>query len=154
MLANTRATPDTPEAQARRYAQASQVAAQGVEAIAEGFVSSALSPATRQDRPAVVETVRRLAGAATPAGVVNALRAMAARPDSTPLLGQIGCPTLVIGGEQHTLTPPDEARRMDGAIPGPWLQLLPEAGHLSNLEAPEAFNERLLHFLQQLPWQA
>lgn len=154
VLANTRATPDSPEAQARRYSQASQVAAQGVEAIAEGFVSSALSPATRQDRREVVESVRRLVAAATPAGVVNALRAMAVRPDSTPLLGSLGCPALVIGGEQDALTPPDEARRMAQAIPGARLELLPQAGHLSNLEAPEAFNRALLGFLEHLPWAA
>ncbi|MBE3597273.1 MAG: alpha/beta fold hydrolase [Limnochordaceae bacterium] len=148
VLADTRAEADSPEARERRYAQASQVAVLGVEAILEGFVAGALGRATLDGRPGVVETVRRLVREARPAGVVNALRAMAVRPDSTPLLPRITVPTLVVVGEQDGLTPPDVARRMAAAVPGATLSVVPEAGHLSSLEAPGTFNRQLLDFLE------
>jgi pimeloyl-ACP methyl ester carboxylesterase len=65
---------------------------------------------------------------------------MAARPDSTSLLATIAVPTLVIVGAEDAFTPPADARAMHTAISNSRLVELPGAGHLSNLEAPDAFN--------------
>jgi 3-oxoadipate enol-lactonase len=72
---------------------------------------------------------------------------MMGRPDSTPLLGTIRVPTLVVVGEEDTLTPPAEAQRINSAIPDARLVQIPEAGHLPNMENPDAFNEALRAFL-------
>ena len=152
VLADTRAEPDGPEARARRFDQASRVAASGPQALAEGFVESALGATTRSRRPGVVERVRELVLAARPAGIVHALHAMAARPDSTPLLGSLRVPALVVVGQEDSLTPPGVAKSMAERIPGArWVEI-PGAGHLPNLETPEAFNEALLDFLRTA-WQ-
>ena len=74
--------------------------------------------------------------------------AMAERPDSVPLLAQIACPTLVITGELDGPTPPADGRLIAEQIPGARLNIIPQAGHLSNLEQPEAFNRALLDFLE------
>ena len=71
-----------------------------------------------------------------------AQRAMAARGDSTELLASINVPTLVIGGVQDAIIPAMEVRAMTGLIPGARLVEL-DTGHLSNLEAPRAFNDAL-----------
>ena len=76
------------------------------------------------------------------AGVAGALRAMAARPDATPLLGKIRCPVLVLAGEEDLIIEPAAARAMAGKIPDARVEVL-LAGHLSNLEAPEEFNRAL-----------
>ena len=152
VLADTRAEPDSPEARARRFDQASRVATSGPQALADGFVETALGATTRSQRRRVVEQVRALVLAASPAGIVHALHAMAARPDSTPLLGCVQVPALVIVGQEDSLTPPAVARAMAERIPGGrWVEIA-GAGHLPNLEAPEAFNEALLNFLQAA-WQ-
>jgi pimeloyl-ACP methyl ester carboxylesterase len=56
-------------------------------------------------------------------------------------------PTLVIVGAEDALTPPSEAQAMFDAIPGCRIVEIPGAGHLANLEAPEAFNDALDEFL-------
>lgn len=150
VLADTRAEADGPEARTRRADQAARVAAGGPEALADGFLESALSLATRRSRPDVVAKVRELVGQASAAGIVHALRAMAERPDSSGLLASVKVPALVIVGEHDALTPPGVARQLVERLPHGRLVVLPGAGHLSNLEAPEAFNEALLAFLRGL----
>jgi pimeloyl-ACP methyl ester carboxylesterase len=56
----------------------------------------------------------------------------------------------VVGGEEDTVTPPDLSRAMQRAIRGAELVILPRAGHLSNLEQPDAFNDALAGFLDRV----
>jgi 3-oxoadipate enol-lactonase len=106
-----------------------------------------LGPTTRRSRPEVRERLLQMMSAAPLPGVTAALEAMAGRPDSTPLLGSITVPTLVIVGEEDPLTPPARAEAMAAAIPGARLAVIPRAGHVPPLETPEAFNRTLGEFL-------
>jgi pimeloyl-ACP methyl ester carboxylesterase len=81
------------------------------------------------------------------------MRAMAARTDSVALLSRIHCPTLVLVGEEDKLSSPSEAEKMAGSIPQARFEIIPAAGHLSNLEQPARFNAALEDFLSQLPAQ-
>jgi pimeloyl-ACP methyl ester carboxylesterase len=76
--------------------------------------------------------------------------AMAGRPDSVPLLPSIHCPTLVIVGEQDQATPVSDARLMADRIPNARLEIIADAGHLPNLEQPDAFNQAMQRFLSTL----
>jgi pimeloyl-ACP methyl ester carboxylesterase len=69
------------------------------------------------------------------------------RPDSTPLLSSIHCPTLIVVGEEDVLTPPAMSRDLQRGIAGSELAVLRNAGHLSSLEQPDAFNAELARFL-------
>jgi pimeloyl-ACP methyl ester carboxylesterase len=80
--------------------------------------------------------------------VAGAIAALRSRLDSTPLLSSIRCPTLIVVGEEDTLTPPQLSRDMHDAIPGSELVALPAAGHLASLEQPQAFNEAVAAFLR------
>jgi 3-oxoadipate enol-lactonase len=66
-----------------------------------------------------------------------------------PELGAIEVPTHVVVGADDTLTPPDVARAMAERIPGARLSVIANAGHLSNLEQPQAFNAAVLGFLRE-----
>ncbi len=99
----------------------------------------------------MVAAVRAMMLSTPPAGMARALRGMAARADSTELLGQIPGPTLVVGGEEDPLSPPAEAEAMAKNIPNAKHVKIPRAGHLSNLEQPAAFNAALEEFLAQFP---
>ena len=70
-----------------------------------------------------------------------------ARPDSTPLLRTIHCPTLIVVGDEDTMTPPALSEEMHRAIAGSELTIIPGAGHLSSFEQPAAFNSALASFL-------
>ena len=54
------------------------------------------------------------------------------------------------GGEEAALTTPDSARVIAGGIRGARLVIIPQAGHLSNLEAPDAFNRELVTFVREV----
>jgi pimeloyl-ACP methyl ester carboxylesterase len=75
---------------------------------------------------------------------------MARRPDSTPTLATIGCPTIVVVGAEDTLTPPAEAEKMAAGIKGARLVRIPGAGHLPNIENPAEFDRVLLEFVAGL----
>jgi 3-oxoadipate enol-lactonase len=91
-----------------------------------------------------------MAGTPVP-GIVGALAAMRDRVDSESLLPTlVGLPSLVIVGQEDTLTPPDRARAMAQAIPGARLEIIPGAGHLPSVEQPAAVTRSLREFLSSL----
>ena len=147
-LCDTRAGADTPEGAANREKFAQTALEKGLGWVAEEMVPKLLRP---QPDAAAVTEVRQLIGGGTPSGVAAAQRGMARRPDSTPTLAVIACPTLVIVGEQDGLTPPAESEKMAAAVKGAKLVQVAGAGHLANIEAAEAFNAALVPFLDGLP---
>jgi 3-oxoadipate enol-lactonase len=147
VLADTRAGADDEAGRRKRTDQAARARSEGIGWMPDAMVPALLGETTRRERPEVVDHVRRLIAQAHPEGVARALEAMRQRPDSTPALAGIGVPTLVVVGEEDTLTPPGESRHIADGIPGARLVVLPRAGHLANLEAPAGFNEVLLDFL-------
>jgi 3-oxoadipate enol-lactonase len=149
VLADTRAEADSPEAFERRTNQQQQVREKGPPALTEGLLGALLAPSTRDQRPDVVERVKDLMDNPA-AGYIGALEAMKQRPDSTADLAAIDVPTLVVVGEEDALTPPDAARKVHEHIGGSRLVVVPQAGHLSNLEAPDAFNGALAEFFSSL----
>jgi pimeloyl-ACP methyl ester carboxylesterase len=149
VLADTRAAADTPEVVQRRTDQQDQVARRGTAAVIDALLAGLLCDRTKQDRPALVEQVRRLMDNPT-AGYIGALEAMKHRVDATDELASISVPTLVVVGEDDTLSPPEVARAMHDRISGSTLAVLPRAAHLSNLEAPDEFNAAVEELLDRL----
>ena len=149
ILADTRPGADTPEAQVNRENVARIAETQGTGAIADLQVPRVLSEYTRQHHPEVEMRVRQMIEAATVQGIAAASRGMGQRANSTDLLARIACPTLVIVGEQDALTPPSVAQDYAAQIPGAQLAIITNAGHLSNLEQPEAFLQAVQGFWVQ-----
>lgn len=149
ILADTRPGADTEEARANRENVARIAETQGPEAIAHMQLPRLISDYTRQQHPEVEARVRQLIDMATPQGIAAASRGMAQRTDSSDLLASIACPTMVIVGEQDALTPPNVAREYAAQIPGAQFIVIPQAGHLSNLEQPEAFLQAVRGFLAE-----
>jgi len=150
ILADTRPQPDTPEGKQGRFKTAQTAQKDGAGAIAEAMIPKLLSPASVQSRFDLVEAVRQIITQTPVTGIAGDLMAMAERPDSVPLLSEIACPTLILVGEQDGLTPPADAKLMAGKIKKARLEIIPGAGHLSNLENPEAFNSAVRKFLESL----
>jgi 3-oxoadipate enol-lactonase len=150
VLADTRAAADTIESAARRRELIELAETQGSTAIANIQIAGLVGKTTRDKRPDIYDSVHRLIAQAPAEGIVGALEAMIARPDSTPTLATIDVPTLIIGGSEDVATPPKDARALHAAIPGSRLEILHQAGHLSNLERPAAFNTVVTEFLATL----
>ena len=148
VLADTRAVADSEAAQEGRRKMVRLVQEEGVSAAAHRMIPGWFGTTTLEQRPEVVRRVRGFVEAAPLEAVVLMLQALADRPDSTPGLGEIRVPTLVISGEEDPNIPVAEMRDWATLIPGSRHVVIPRTGHLPNLEDPEAFNGALAAFLQ------
>ena len=147
ILADTRPGADDEEGKVNRERVAQLVESQGVGAVADLLVPRLIAASTRQYHPEVEVRIRRMIDAATSRGIAAASRGMALRADSTGLMSSIACPTLVLVGEHDILTPLGVAQEYRTKIPGAQLAVISGAGHLANLEQPEAFLDVVRSFL-------
>ncbi len=147
VLQDTRAAADTPEGRAGRAALAARVLDDGATAVVDALLPKLLGETSHRERPALVATLKERILATSPRGLANALYGLAARADSRAMLPGISVPTLVLVGEEDANVSPDEAKVMAAAIPGARLEVIPRAGHLANLENPDAVNAALRAFL-------
>jgi len=149
ILIDTRAEADGTEARRARDVAAATARESGAEAVAEAMLPKMVSAATLERDPTTVERIRRIMAATPVAGMVGALSSMRDRHDSTGLLPTLaGLPTLVIVGEEDTVTPPDGARRMAAAIPGARLVVVPAAAHVPPVEQPAETTTAIREFLR------
>jgi pimeloyl-ACP methyl ester carboxylesterase len=126
-LLDTKAGADTQQAREGRRAQAVQVAEQGTSSLVDGMTRALLAPG--------------------PEAVIAALRGMADRRDRVHVLATIDVPAAVVVGALDALTPPTVAVEMSTRIPGATVSVIPGAGHLTPIEAPEEVTGVLRHFL-------
>lgn len=147
LLIDTQARADDEEAKMRREQTAREVMEKGVEVLIESLLPKVLSP---DAAPSTRQQVAALFRSNRPEGVAAALRGMAIRPDSHEILSRFAGPALILVGEHDGLTPPERAREMSSLLKSSELKVLPRAGHLSNLEAPEQFNRVLEQFLSSI----
>jgi 3-oxoadipate enol-lactonase len=131
ILIDTRETADDEEAKQARSNSIEQVKQSGVKPIVDSMLPKML---TRNAPREMRERVREIMTSTSSEGAITALHAMATRPDSTAQLRKIQVPTLVIVGEEDTITPPADAQRMANAIAGAKLVKVEGAAHLSNYE--------------------
>jgi pimeloyl-ACP methyl ester carboxylesterase len=138
ILIDTRETADTEDARKQRFESIEKVKREGVAPVVDAMLPKMLTAKAPRE---MKEWVRGIMMSSSAEGVIAALRAMAERPDSSPLLPSITVPTLIVVGEEDTITPPSDAERMASAIPGARLVKLANAAHLSNVEQAAAFND-------------
>jgi pimeloyl-ACP methyl ester carboxylesterase len=148
ILADTRSQADTLEGVEGRKRMLALLQEQGAAAIADEMIPKLLGEHSRHSHPEVAERVRSLILASSTDAIGHAITALMTRADSTPLLSSIHCPTLIVVGEEDTLTPPALSEQMHKGIAGSEYVVIPKAGHLSNLEQPDAFNAALARFLE------
>jgi 3-oxoadipate enol-lactonase len=149
VLADTRPQADTPEGRLGRQRMLDLVHTKGPSAVADDMLPKLLGESTRRNHPGLVEEVRAIILSNGPETIADAITAMMTRPDSTSMLSGIKLPTLVIVGEEDTLTPPPLSVDMHKAIAASELVRIPAAGHMPNLEQPAAFNNALSDFLNR-----
>jgi pimeloyl-ACP methyl ester carboxylesterase len=144
---DTKAGADTPEAREGREETIRLLGEDGFEPFWDIQAPKLFGP---QAPPEVVERARQIASEQPITDLVATLQALAARPDSGETAASIDVPALVIVGEEDVLTPPSEAVELAGALSAAKLIRIPDAGHMTPLEAPETVQEELLVFLADL----
>jgi len=147
LLADTRAQADAPEALQSRKKMLQLVADKGTPAVVDEMVPKLLGETTRKTRPEVVDRLKSIALSTSADAVAGMIRALMTRQDAMAVLSSIHFPTLIVVGDEDTLTPPAMSEQMHKAIAGSELAVLPKAGHLPNLEDSQDFNEVVARFL-------
>ena len=103
---------------------------------------------SRHGDTALKAAVRAMNEETGPEAYCRQQHAIIGRADSRPGLAAIACPTLVLVGDEDQLTPPALAHEMAAGIPGARLVVVPECGHLSTLERPQAVTQALLEWMR------
>jgi pimeloyl-ACP methyl ester carboxylesterase len=146
----TRAGADDEAGKERRLALAREVMKFGPQVAADAFEKLLFAEESITGRPKLVGEVYSWMTANDSRGIAGGLLAMRERRDYRPLLGGFTVPSLAIGAEGDKAAPPDNARAIAAGIPGCRLAIIPQGGHMANLENPGAFNDALLEFLRSL----
>lgn len=151
ILLDTDAGP-APLADRVQYRIMSAVAAVvGLRPLVSRIIALSLGPTTRRTRPDIVADWRaRFLRAHVPSGR-QAIGAVAGREDLRGRLRDIAVPTLVIVGEEDPTFPPPIARAIASGIPDAHLVVIPESGHVTPVEQPEAVTRAMRSFLDALP---
>jgi 3-oxoadipate enol-lactonase len=149
LLIDTRTQPDAPEALDGRKRLIRLAEEDGPVAVLDDMIPKLLGNTTRRERTDVVDLVRSIGMENTGEAIAQMVRVMMSRADATPLLPTIHVPTLIVVGEEDTITPVGMAQQIHDGVAGSHLVVMPRVGHLPNLEEPRAFNDVVGAFLDR-----
>jgi pimeloyl-ACP methyl ester carboxylesterase len=149
ILCATRAHSDSPQGKQNRSDSAALAMERGVPAAVAALQNKLLAPITYHRRPDLVDTMKAITESTPLDGLVGDLLGMRERPDSLSTLAAFEKPALILHGAEDQLMPVSEAEEMHATLPNARLEVIPDAGHLLNLEQPHAFNTAVRSFLAQ-----
>ena len=147
-LLGTSARPDTPDIAVLRAQAFAMIDAGEYEAMIRGNVPFSFH-ASRLGEPELVEAYLDLLRRAGPEQLVRQNLAIAARPDSRPLLPAVRCPTLVMCGDSDQVTLVEASREIAQQVPGAEFALIERCGHMLTMERPGEVNAALMGWLER-----
>lgn len=150
ILCDTQCIADTPEVKENRYKTIASIENGGLKAFYEGFIKKVFHEDALTHKKAVVAQLSEVVYNNEVQSIKQGLMALAERSETCSILSNLSLDTLILCGRQDAVTPLSESEKMHAAIHGSALRVIENAGHVSNLEQPEAFNAYLLGFLKTL----
>ncbi|MFT3893361.1 MAG: alpha/beta hydrolase [Anaerolineales bacterium] len=136
-LVSSQVLADPPDRKEGRYKSAADIAENGINNVVETMSTKFTSD------PRLQGFAREIMQRQKPAAYIGVLKAMAERPDSTPLLSTMQYPLVVIHGDGDMLIPVVRAREIKEAVPSAHFVEISGAGHLPMMEAKEITAEAL-----------
>jgi len=150
VLADTQCLADNEEAAKKRFDAIKAIQENGLTEFTEGFLKNAFSKNAQETQTIIVERIRTVILSNSSLAITTALKAMAERKETCSALEKITVPALIICGEEDKLTPVSLSEFLFDQIPNSEIHIIPEAGHLSNLEKSDDFNDRLFNFISDI----
>ncbi|NYT26335.1 3-oxoadipate enol-lactonase [Alcaligenaceae bacterium] len=147
-VCNSAARIGTIQAWVERAASVRKGGSEAMKALAASAPERWFTPAFARAHPDVVARAQSWIEQTDPQGYAACCEALAGS-DLRPDLARIAVPTLLLAGTADPVTTVADAQAMQKGIPGSALVTVP-ASHLSNLEAPQAFNRALADFIASL----
>ena len=150
ILSDTNCIADTPEASEKRLKSIDTIKANGMEWYADVSTKNLFAPQSLLTKTIEIEYVREMILKTSEHSIYNTLLALANRKETCSKLSQIKVPVLILVGKEDKITPPEAAERMHLSIKESNLKIIELAGHVSNLENPDEFNDQLRKFLGKI----
>ncbi|MBC8048253.1 MAG: alpha/beta hydrolase [Fimbriimonadaceae bacterium] len=117
--------------------------------VIEGLLGKLLCKNTIENKSAVVNDAKANMQQQTALAMMSATAALAMRTNTKESLKEINIPALILVGEEDVITPPSASETLHNNIANSEMQIIKNAGHLSNFENPEDFNAALSQFLKK-----
>jgi len=136
------------EEKARRLALLALARAQGMRAMAREWVRPMVHPDRLAD-VALIDTILDMFERRTPAEFAGQIEALLARPDATPLVRSIRCPTLVLCGRDDAWSTLAQHEEMAVLMPGARLAVVERCGHMAPMERPDGVGGALIAWLAE-----
>ena len=136
----------TPEFSKAWYTRVAEVRAGGIEAIVDSSVARWSSAGLAERRPDIIARMKTMIRKTSPNGYCGCAVALA-HLNYGHRLGEIRAPMLFLTGSEDHGAPPEGTREMHRAVAGSRFVEIERAGHISNIEQPEAFNAAILSLL-------
>jgi pimeloyl-ACP methyl ester carboxylesterase len=150
ILCDTQCIADSPEVKAKRYKTIDEINANGASGFNERFIKSVFSKHSLENKKGLVDQLSAVVFANNDHIIKQGLTALAERAETCSSLGRISTPTMILCGREDTVTPLMQSIHMRASIEGALLHVIDQAGHVSNLEQPDEFNDHLRSFLKSL----
>jgi pimeloyl-ACP methyl ester carboxylesterase len=148
ILADTQCVADTAEAKENRYKTIKIVEEKGIQDFAEAYLKKVFHKDSLIDKKDYVDAIKKAILATPMKTITGTITALAEREDTCGILNDIHIPTLIICGRQDEPTPVKQSEAMHQQVKGSVLKVIEHAGHLSNLEQADEFNEAISEFLK------
>lgn len=147
ILSDTQCIADSSESKAKRYKLAEQIEKEGLDDFATSFSKTVLSAESLNNNSGLAEHLKKIILSTSKKTVTGTLTALTQRHEMCSWLRKIQVPVLIVCGKEDTITPFVQSEFMHNKILNSSLYKIDKAGHLSNLEQPEAFNDHICNFI-------
>lgn len=147
ILSDTQCIADTAEGIIKRKENIKLIQDGGMEQFTEAFISKIFSPVTISEQKKIVHQVRVVMLQTAAVVIISTLNALAEREEVCSGLNKLTLRVLILCGNDDQITPLAQSELMYRQIVNSNLQIIENAGHVSNLEQPEVFNSILSKFI-------
>jgi pimeloyl-ACP methyl ester carboxylesterase len=147
ILCDTQCIADTIEVKLNRYKTIDEIALNGTLNFNEAFIKKVFCKNSFTNKQEIVTQLRSVVMANPEQIIINGLKALAERSETCSTLPEINIPTLIICGREDEVTPLEQSEFLHTSIKASALHIIDDAGHVSNIEQPEEFNNEISKFL-------
>jgi len=148
ILSDTTCKADTSEAKEKRIKAIENIKTNGAEKYADESIKNLFAPESFNNKVKEIDAAREMIMKTPVQSLCKGLFALSVRTETCSILKKINLPVLILVGEEDIITPPAAAKFMHDKIKSSILEVLEHAGHLSNMENSEVFNNHLMRFIE------
>ena len=149
ILCDTNSIADTDESKLKRFSSIDLIVSGKKQDFASGFLTNIFYEETFKSNPQATGLIKQIILNTSDSTICAAQLALASRTDTSSVLPLLGIPTLIIRGAYDKIMTEAQAVQLNEGIRGSELVIIPNAGHMSNLENTPVFNFNLLNFLSK-----